>query len=121
MMKINIQELYAASKSFIQSILVIICVLHICSIVYLNANPRLPNIIRYKKDIEDIEFPISFILCINPKKNSIEKMKTFGYVDEWSFYSGKSMFNDSIIGWAGHSKNGPIYESAEGRQKGTAK
>ena len=121
MMKINIQKLYAASKSFIQSILVIICVLHICSIVYLNANPRLPNIIKYKKDIEDIEFPISFILCINPKKNSIEKMKTFGYVDEWSFYSGKSMFNDSIIGWAGHSKNGPIYESAEGRQKGDSK
>ena len=116
MMKINIQRLCSASKSIIQSILVIICVFHICSIVYLNANPRLPNIIKYKKDIEDIEFPISFILCINPKKNGVEKMKTFGYLDEWSFFFGKSMFNDSIIGWAGHSKNGSIYETAEGNQ-----
>ena len=121
MIKKGIHKLFLASKSIIQSILVIVCILHICSIVYLNSNPRLPNMIKYKKNIEDIKFPISFILCLNPKNNGMEKMKTFGYLDEWSFFSGKSMFNDSIIGWAGHSKNGPIYESAEGTQKGTAK
>ena len=112
----KIQTLHLASKSIIQSILVIVCVIHICTFVYFNANPVLPDMMKYKKNIEDIEFPISFILCINSNDKGLEKMNQFGYLDEWYFFSGVSKFNDSIIGWAGHSKNGSIYETAEGRQ-----
>ena len=112
----KIEFIYQASKSIIQSILVIVCVVHICSIVYFKANPVLPDIMKYKKNIEDIDFPISFIICINSKNKGIEKMNKNGYLDEWYFFSGESRINDSIIGWAGHSENGPIYETAEGRQ-----
>ena len=46
----------------------------------------------------------------------MENAKTFGYLDEWYFFYGRSKFNDSTIGWAGHSRDGPLFDSAEGRK-----
>ena len=108
-------RLYKVLRSVIQIILVIVCIVHICSLVYFNVNPELPNIVKYKKNIEDIEFPLSFILCINSNKG-MENAKLFGYLDEWYFFYGRSKFNDSTIGWAGHSRDGPLFDSSEGRK-----
>ena len=108
-------KLHKFFRSVIQIILVTVCIVHICSLVYFNVNPKLPNIMKYKKSIEDIDFPISFIICINSNKG-IEKVKEYGYLDEWNFFHGKSRFNNSIFGWAGHSEDGSFYKSAEGNK-----
>ena len=101
-------------RSLIQIFLVTTCIIHICSIIYFKLNPELPEIKKYKRNIGEIVFPISFIICIKRNKGK-EKLSDFGYLDEWYFFSGQSKFNKSIVGWAGHSENGSLYQSAEGR------
>ena len=45
-----------------------------------------------------------------------EKMyKEAGYDTVFRFYTGTSMFNDSVVGWLGHMENGSTYSSLEGR------
>ena len=72
--------------------------------------------LQWKLDWISLFFPISFILCINSNEG-MEKVKEFGYLDEWYLFYGWSKFSDSTIGWTGHSRDGPLYNSAEGRKK----
>ena len=100
----------------INIILLLICFIHICFISYNILYPELPVIKEYKQDLKDIEFPISFLFCAdeNGKKNNI--YQKYGYKDVYDYFEGKSIFNNSIIGWSGHMKNGSTFDSAEGTQ-----
>ena len=91
-------------------------ILHVSILVNNKLYPDLPDIQHYKKDLKEIDFPIAFKFCIEEKNNhkSNEKYRHLGYNDLFYFYYGRSMFNDSIVGWAGHTKNGSTIGSVEG-------
>ena len=65
----------------------------------------------------DVNMPLSFIFCLRNTNIELErqKYKEAGYDAVFKFYSGTSMFNDSVVGWLGHMENGSTYSSLEGR------
>ena len=95
-------------KDLFSTILSIIFVAHVSYIVYEILYPEYPEIVNYKRDLQDIEFPITFKICANKDNLSIvdKKYEMYGYEDLWQFYNGQSMYNASTIGWAGHTKDG---------------
>ena len=95
-------------KDLFSTILSIIFVAHVGYILYEILNPEYPEIINFKKDLYEIELPITFKICVNEVNLSIsnKKYEMYGYEDLWQFYNGQSMYNASTIGWAGHTKDG---------------
>ena len=58
--------------------------------------------------LEDIDFPVVINICVNPGFNQ-RALHEVGYNDTLSYFLGQSRFNNSIIGWGGHTKDsGPI-------------
>ena len=70
------------------------------------------NHVREKK-LDDIEFPSIFKICINPSANLTE-LKKVGYDNIWNYFIGRSLFNRTIFGWAGHTSEGREMASVEG-------
>ena len=99
-------------------IIVILClafIIHVCVLIHNKLNPDIPDIKHYKKDLKEIDFPLAFQICIHEKiYNDTKKFKDLGYFDLLSFFSGTSMFNDSIVGWTGHTENGSSMATVEG-------
>ena len=97
-------------------VLIISCVVHVMFIFYNNSNPANPEIIVENKNIMDVSMPLSFIFCLRNKNDESEneKYQQAGYKSTYRFFSGTSMFNQSVVGWHGHMKNGSTYDSLEG-------
>ena len=86
-------------------------------IFYNNSNPANPEINVENKNIMDINMPLSFIFCLGKKnyKSADENYQRAGYQNPMRFFSGTSIYNESVVGWLGHMKNGSItYNSLEG-------
>ena len=79
-------------------------------------HPKLPEIIMNYKNIRDVDMPLSFLVCLTIKNPELrdQKFKDAGYNNIHSFFAGRNMHNDSIVGWFGHMKNGSTYNSLEG-------
>ena len=101
--------------TIIRSVCTLIFIIHIIHLVYLTLYPELPDIKNYNKELKDIDFPVSFMICIDEQNSSSKKFKEFGYNDSYAFFNGESMFNTSLIGWSGHTINGSTFESVEGK------
>ena len=98
-------------------IIIIFCwtfFIHVSILIYEKLNPDLPEVKYYKRDLNEIDFPIAFQLCIGEKNNSNTKYKDLGYTNLFHFFYGESRFNDSIVGWAGHTENGSSLGSVAG-------
>ena len=99
----------------VAAILCFAFILHVSILIYYKLNPELPSIKHYKNNLKEIDFPIAFKFCIEEKgENDTSKLKDLGYKDLSDFFYGISMFNDPIVGWAGHTKNGSTIGSVEG-------
>ena len=98
-------------------VFMISCVVHIIFIFYNNSHPAIPEIIIMNKKIMDVDMPLSFIFCLRNTNPDLEnkKYKKAGYKDIHKFFSGTSMYNDSIVGWLGHMKNGSTFHSLDGK------
>ena len=97
-------------------IIIIFCwtfFIHVSILIYEKLNPDLPEVKYYKRDLNEIDFPIAFELCIVAKISHIS-YKDLGYNDLFHFFHGTSMFNDSIVGWGGHTENGSSLGSVAG-------
>ena len=97
-------------------VLIISCVVHVIFIIYNNSNPAIPEITVENKNILDVNMPLSFIFCLRNKndKSENEKYQKAGYQSSYRFFSGTSMYNQSVVGWHGHMNNGSTYDSLEG-------
>ena len=97
-------------------LLIISCIVHIIFIFYNNSHPAIPEIIIKNKKIIDVDMPLSFIFCLRNINSDLEneKYKKAGYDSIYRFFSGTSMFNESVVGWLGHTENGLTYDSSEG-------
>ena len=93
---------------------VVVFIVHITTIVYQDLYPRHPNIKTYSKDLKDIDFPISFKLCVGERENATDKFRRLGYTNEMDFYHGRSRFNETILGWNGHTESVSTLGSIEG-------
>ena len=68
------------------------------------------------KNIRDVDMPLSFLVCLtikHPERLDKSFLKV-GYKNVHRIFTGRSMYNDSIIGWFGHMENGSTYNSLEG-------
>ena len=65
-----------------------------------------------EKDLDEIEFPVLFYVCVTPAFH-MEKILGAGYSNLWFYFMGKSRFGKTY-GWAGHRKNGSVFENLLG-------
>ena len=72
-------------------------------------HPTQTTITVTERDLKDSEFPLLFKICFNPSFNKTAEEEA-GYN---SFFSGKSTFNSSLVGWAGHNEDGSVQGTAE--------
>ena len=103
-------------KNLFRAVMSIIFLAHVSYLLYDIISPEFPEIVNYKKDLNEIEYPITFKICVNELNLSIanEKYQKYGYDDLWQFYYGRSMYDSSIFGWAGHTENGSTIAPTEG-------
>ena len=78
---------------------------------YKQTNPDKTVAKTTKTGLEEIDFPVVFKICMNPSFNETEA-KSLGYTNTFNYFMGKSMFNDSIYGWAGHTEDGEVVSNA---------
>ena len=98
----------------IKVVIIISCASHICFLFYNTVHPDLPDIKVYQKRLDEVEFPLSFLLCVHEMVHVTGRYKKLGYSNDWDFFTGKSRYNESIYGWGGHTENGSSYGSVEG-------
>ena len=99
--------------------LIISCVVHVMFIFYNNSKPAIPEIFIENKNIMDVKMPLSFIFCLRNRDALLEdkKYRKAGYLNIKRFFSGISRYNESVIGWLGHMKNGSAFDSLEGNRQ----
>ena len=69
--------------------------------------PSRTETIEEETNLGEIDFPVLFKFCFKNAFN-LEKVKESGYKNVWEYFCGKSKFNSSVYGWAGHKENGGI-------------
>ena len=112
--KFKFEAFYIVIKYIINSCLILACVVHLLYITYFEFNPVIPEIVVYRKNIEDFEeFPITFKICVE-ETNNIERYMKVGYAGFNKLYTGKSAYNSTTFGWHGHMQNGSTYAFTEG-------
>ena len=96
--------------------IIFICgfLVHIFTIGFNLIHPEYPSIRVYQKDLKQIDFPLSFKLCVTEQENATERYVKMGYADENYFFAGQSLFEEGIIGWGGHNKNGTTLHHIRG-------
>ena len=67
----------------------------------------------YRQELDQIEFPVNFKICVIPGFND-SMLRQEGYPDTPGFFHGKSHFNGSIFGWGGHYENTEKRKSSKG-------
>ena len=55
-----------------------------------------------EKKLDQFELPLIFKICPDPGFN-LSAIREEGYDDIWHYFYGRSSFNNSIFGWAGHT------------------
>lgn len=94
--------------------LLIICIINSCEVSYKLANPELPSIREYETNLKDIEFPISFKICLYNLNETYDRYHRLGYEDKMNFFLGRSKYNKSHYGWNGHTEDGATIGPTEG-------
>ena len=95
-------------NKIVNCLLLVACGLHIGYIVLNILNPEFPQVRLYKEELKNIEFPISFQICINEfnlTNSTNEKYHQYGYDGMMGYFMGQSRYNSTIVGWAGHKQN----------------
>ena len=72
-------------------------------------HPSQTTITVTETNLQDSQFPLLFKICFNPSFNA-SAVEEAGYTD---FISGKSKFNSSFLGWAGHTFQGGVQGTVE--------
>jgi hypothetical protein len=100
----------------IHSICFIAFAIHLFILGQIQINPPQTETLMEVRKLENVEFPVNFKICFKPGLN-ITKAKKFGYESVSRYFKGCSMYNESVIGWAGHTEDGAVLSTPEGRQK----
>ena len=75
--------------------------------------PSLLNTSVKEVNLHDLNFPIEMEICASPGFNETA-LEQMGYEPGiWNYFFGRSRFNSSIVGWAGHTANFEVWGSVE--------
>ena len=99
----------------IKFMLPLLCLIHISLNGYYMLYPILPDIRIYKTELQSIDFPLIFKMCVAETRNSTARYTSVGYENAYDFFKGVSMYNKSLYGWSGHYKNGSTIASVKGK------
>ena len=94
-------------------IFLVSCIVHGISIIHRIFYPKLPTIRVFKRNLTNMDFPLSFRICVEGDKE-LKLYEELGYDNKKEFIRGRSKYNDSIIGWAGHTRDGSPFATIEG-------
>ena len=78
--------------------------------------PTITSTVVEQKNLQDIDFPLCFKICIKPGFNAIV-LNEMGYDTSdgsYGYFSGRSRFNRSVFGWAGHTNTSGLVDSVSG-------
>ena len=105
-------------ETILSLILIIICIYHVSRIIYSNIYPDVPEILVYEKNFNQIDFPISFLLCLNEFDNDTDKYREVGFKNVQDLFIGRRMNENSTLksrlrGWSGHEVNGTVLSLEE--------
>ena len=103
-------------KTFLSMTKVIVLItwfVHVSFIFYDNLYPDVPSMKVYSKSMKNMDFPICFKICFYEKGK--ERFKRLGYSYDQRFFKGENLFNKSIVGWLGHTRNGSRFNHFEGK------
>ena len=76
--------------------------------------PDNPSVKIYTRNLSEIDFPLSFKLCLFEQKNASKRYLDIGYWNDYWFFEGKSKFGEHF-GWNGHSENNETLGSVQGK------
>ena len=100
--------------SFLMKIIFLVsCIVHIISIIDRIFHPKLPTIRVFKRNLTGMKFPLSFKICAEGDRE-LKLYDKLGYDNKKEFIRGRSKHNDSIIGWAGHTRDGSTFGTVKG-------
>jgi hypothetical protein len=69
--------------------------------------PSVTNTVVEQIKLKDMDFPVVLKICVTPGFN-LTAIKEMGYApDAYSYFLGRSNYNETILGWAGHSNSTP--------------
>ena len=103
-------------KNVFHLVIYLTCVIHSSILLYNILNPEEPHIKSYEKDLSEIPFPLLFKMCIEAGVPYTQQdLMSFGYANLRRYYKGTSLYNKSMMGWAGHSNNGTSLGMEKGR------
>ena len=99
--------------SILSLILICICIYHVSNIIYKSVNPSVPEILVYEQKMNEIEFPISFLLCLNKFDNDSRKYRKVGFNNVQDLFLGRRLKHNPAMqmkmkGWKGHKVNGSV-------------
>ena len=106
-------EFFLQSKFCVPLIFSIPFVIQMTNIWISSTFPDYPSVKTYKKNLKEIEFPISFKLCARELETT-KRYSRYGYFDEYHFFEGRSLFNHSLRGWNGFSETNLTIGSTQG-------
>jgi hypothetical protein len=75
-------------------------------------SPTLTNTVVEQRDLHHMDFPLVFKICIKPGFN-VTAVREMGYKTIYYYFTGTSWYNDSVVGWAGHTRAGGVQGSVE--------
>ena len=101
--------------AFINVFFSVIFLMHISILGYNILYPEIPEILVSKKNLNEIEFPMTFRICAFELNDTVSRYQSFGYSDYAGFFRGQSMFNNTVYGWAGHDENGSVWGNVAGK------
>ena len=90
----------------INFVLAVACLSHISINAYNILYPEIPSLKVYERELRNIDFPVSFKLCVKEIYNKTKRYKDYGYKDNWKFFFGQSNIRRGHVGWNGDFKNG---------------
>ena len=100
----------------INFVLAVACLSQIIINAYNTLYPEIPSLKVYEKELGNIDFPISFKLCVREISNINKRYKDYGYHEPFDFFIGKSYFEESYyVGWNGNFDD----NQSSGHVKGT--
>ena len=97
---------HKAIPKILNLIFAIVFFIHVAILGHQRVYPENPSIRVYDKELKDIEFPLSFKLCVRDQdQQSSKRYQNIGYKDIFQFFEGRSYYNSSYVGWTGGDRN----------------
>ena len=76
--------------------------LQLTTLLHSLLSPTLTHTTMEEVRLEDLPIPLSIRLCIKPSFDTLA-LEELGYADVYNYFLGRSRYNKTVIGWAGHS------------------